>query len=95
MSKVDMIAQVSTYSSKYGMIEGGKNYSIDEADAGAFEARGYLKRGGAKMDEAPANKSLVPPANKLPPAPKKKRPVTDEGPITPSPDVTTADKGAE
>lgn len=92
-----MTAADTLHSSKYGLMSAGKTYEIDESDASAFEARGYLTRsGGTKMDEAPLNKAAPAPANKAEPAPaKRKRPVTDEGPILTTGSVTTPDKGAE
>ena len=87
-----MTAADTLHSSKYGLMSAGQTYEIDESDADAFEARGYLTRSG----DAPLNKAAPAPANKAEAAPaKRKRPVTDEGPIVAGdPGATTPDKGA-
>ena len=93
---IPMIANLSVHTSKYGLMNGGSTYEIEEADVSSLEARGYLTRaeGGAKAADAPANKAATPPQNKAEPAPRKKR-VTDEGPVLTTGSITTADKGAE
>jgi hypothetical protein len=103
MTKINMIARVSSYSSKYGLLNAGSTYEIDETDAAPFEARGYLQRGGAKTDEPPLNKAAPVPANKAEPAParrKKAAPPPDEAGVSiteviaSDPGATTPDKGA-
>lgn len=87
-----MTAADTLHSSKYGRMEAGSTYEIDESDADAFQKRGYLTRSA----EAPLNKAESAPPNKAEPAPaKRKRAVTDEGPIASSAAETTPDKGAE
>jgi imidazolonepropionase-like amidohydrolase len=102
MSKVKMTAGDTLHSSKYGRMEAGQTYEIDESDADAFAARGYLTRSAGaplnKAESAPENKAETAPAKRKRAAPADEAGVsiTDvtRSPGEPSSAETTPDKGA-
>ena len=70
-NKVKMTAIDTSYSTKYGLLERGQTYEIDEADVSELETTDMVR--GEKMVEKPLNKSAAAPLNKAETVPQERR----------------------